>query len=444
MHRAMERRWNFHGALLLAMALLTSCKFLEVSEQQRELHARCELEGSVETAAGKPMAEKPHPLIVVLLRGSGSGWQIADHYITTDNGRWGFSAESGDYGLLAFADDNSRARLEPGAAWPGVEPSHRLSCVDGDHLDRLVLHPTAAPNLDVIAKPAAKEQVPITLGSLTVLGVVTTLDDPGFAPEVADMGLWQPVEFLKQARPGIYFLQRYDTDRIPVLYVHGINGTPRNFDALIARLDRARFQPWVYLYPSSADLDVVGGHLQQTVTKLQRAYHFDRLVVIAHSMGGLPARNFILRNGDDGVEIPLFISLATPWGGNDGAAAGAEHAPTPLPAWIDLAPNSAFLRALFYLDPDQRQQPRPLPARTRHHLFFAFQRDSNSFGPSSDGTIPLQRQLPPEAQRDAERLYGIDAGHVTVLQDNGAGAQIDALLAQLPTQAPARPPQTIH
>lgn len=428
MRRAMERC----AAALAVTLLLSGCKFLEIGEQQRELHARCELGGNIASTG------KPQPLVVVLLRGSGDSWQIADHYITTDNGRWGFSAESGDYGLLAFADDNSQARLELGATWPGVEPSQRLSCVDGDHFDQLVLRPIAPPNLDRIAKPATNAQMPITLGSLTALGVVTKLDDPSFAPEIADMGLWQPVEFLKHARPGIYFLQRYDTDKIPVLYVHGINGTPRNFETLIAGLDRSRFQPWVYFYPSSADLDVVGGHLQQTVTKLQRAYHFERLVVIAHSMGGLPSRNFILRNGDQGVEIPLFISLASPFGGNDGAAAGAEHAPTPLPSWIDLAPDSTFLRELFYQDPDQLKQPRPLPAHTAHHLFFAFQRNSNSFGPSSDGTIPLLRQLHPEAQRDATRLYGIDAGHVTVLQNEAAIAQINTLLAQLPARVPTQ------
>jgi hypothetical protein len=58
------------------------------------------------------------------------------------------------------------------------------------------------------------------------------------------------------SRPGpgarIQVLEPYDTSRIPVLFIHGIGGTPRDFRAVIDALDRTRFQAWVFSYPPGA------------------------------------------------------------------------------------------------------------------------------------------------------------------------------------------------
>ena len=44
---------------------------------------------------------------------------------------------------------------------------------------------------------------------------------------------------------------------------------PVVFAPLIEKLDRRRFQPWFYYYPSGARLARVGEHLDQTLAKLQ-------------------------------------------------------------------------------------------------------------------------------------------------------------------------------
>jgi pimeloyl-ACP methyl ester carboxylesterase len=96
--------------------------------------------------------------------------------------------------------------------------------------------------------------------------------------------------------------------------VHGIGGSPANFRTLIERLDRRRFQPWVYYYPSGASLAAVAGHLTQTMRKLELQYGFGSFLVVAHSMGGLVSRGFLqrCRAGGGKVAMPLFVSIATP------------------------------------------------------------------------------------------------------------------------------------
>ena len=59
---------------------------------------------------------------------------------------------------------------------------------------------------------------------------------PGY--ENARRGLWQPVEFVRQVGAGVYFLEPYDPDKIPVLFVHGALGHPGDWDAIVAALDR--------------------------------------------------------------------------------------------------------------------------------------------------------------------------------------------------------------
>ena len=73
------------------------------------------------------------------------------------------------------------------------------------------------------------------------VGAVATLDDPIFSQEEAESGLWQPYAFLVKGNAGIFFLEDYDPGRIPVLFVHGINGTPRSFTPLIDSLDKSRY-----------------------------------------------------------------------------------------------------------------------------------------------------------------------------------------------------------
>lgn len=58
--------------------------------------------------------------------------------------------------------------------------------------------------------------------------------------------------------------------------------------------------------------------------------------------GGLVARSFIMDHGARFPYVKLFISLATPWGGDEMAEYGVKQSPSVIPCWIDMQPGSPF------------------------------------------------------------------------------------------------------
>ena len=134
-----------------------------------------------------------------------------------------------------------------------------------------------------------------------------------------------------------------------MLFVHGIQGTPASFEHLASRLDRSRFQPWFYYYPSGVHLHEIADHLTQTVAKVTRRHPHERIVVVAHSMGGLVTRGFILRHASNAgaAKIPLFVTISTPWDGHKGAEIGVKRSPVVVRVWEDMSPGSEYLRDIF-------------------------------------------------------------------------------------------------
>ena len=245
------------------------------------------------------------------------------------------------------------------------------------------------------------------------------------------MGLWKPLEFIFDVGPGIYFREPYDPARIPVLFVHGIDGTPRNFESLVDQLDRTRFQAWFYYYPSGVGLPGLGRHLDKVVASLAAHHGVPRVFVVAHSMGGLVARSFILHHYDTRKrhEVELFVSISTPWNGHDAARRGVEYAPVVVYSWRDVATGSDFLRDLFWADAEATVRRR-LPDEVPFHLFFGHHRAQWRPGTSGDGTVSVASQLRPEAQDEARAIRGFDAGHVNILQRPETAALLNAILAE--------------
>src|SRR6185369_8572966 len=186
------------------------------------------------------------------------------------------------------------------------------------------------------------------------LGEVVNLDDTRFSDANAKLGLWQPAEFVFKIGAGVYFLEKYDPDKIPVLFVHGVTGHPANFTYLAEHLDRKHFQPWFAYYPSGVGLDDAGRVLVRWLSVLQAEYGFSKIVLVAHSMGGLVTRAAVNHVFEDPnakrlVRIEALVTISTPWGGH-AAAEGGMNAPVVVPSWKDMVPGSKFLTALTAAD----------------------------------------------------------------------------------------------
>jgi pimeloyl-ACP methyl ester carboxylesterase len=244
---------------------------------------------------------------------------------------------------------------------------------------------------------------------------VASLDD--FAEGYGRQGLWQPISFVRERRGGVYLLEAYDPARIPVLFVHGAGGTPQDWRYFIENLDRTKYQAWVYYYPSGLPIDISAGWLDDAVTRLHRKYGFQRLVVTAHSMGGLVARRFIARS--EARYEALLVTFATPWDGVPIARLGTRLGVYAVPSWRDLVPDSVFLRSLH---------AEPLPASARHHLFYGYRDGGDQW--DSDGVITVGSQRQASIEAAASGAHGFRTDHSAILDDPAVFQRFVGVLAE--------------
>ena len=425
------------GAVVIL--LLTGCVFRDVRTQQSKMETYCRISGSVIA-----QQETTAPMLVGLLRHNGGvlddpkNWSLVDHFVLESPGRWMFRAGPGTYGLVAFVDVNVDRVYQPGEPFLRVDTGQLVTC-DAVHAqtELALVIPTEGRSrvegeLDFMKFQArsTSAQLKQSLGAATAYGVVTTLDDPRFSEANATNSMWRPYDFIFDVGAGVYFLEPYDTKKIPVLFVHGINGTPINFRYLVEHLDRTKYQPWLYYYPSGVRLSGLAEHLDQTMKNLQLQHGFKQYHVIAHSMGGLVSRGFLLRNqsGHSRAHIPLYITISTPWAGHKAAESGVKYAPAVVYVWNDMVPQSAYLTDLFFSNHDGGPVHRPLPAGIQHHLLFGYKHPGSMSSECNDSTVTLASQLYAGAQEDAIRLYGFDETHMGILDSMETSRLVNRLL----------------
>jgi pimeloyl-ACP methyl ester carboxylesterase len=424
-------RLAFSVAVLAALPAGGCSTILAVKEQQALADASAVVSGTVAMADGQAHG----PIVVGLVTKGPDGFRLIDHFVAEKPGPWIFATQAGTYWIAAFEDTNGNGRYDGEPAYR-PSPDHPVTLTPGQKVSDMTI---AIPRDGVFASVgfaiadlearAAKEQQVHSIYGLSVSGVVTSLDDPRFSERIASSGMWKPWDFLLHTEPGIYFLEPYDPSRIPVLFVHGIGGTPLNFRELIAGLDRKRYQAWVAYYPSGGNLGVIGDWMAQMFARLRTKHRFPKAAVVAHSMGGLVTRRFLLgdfdRTGSDVVRTTVTIS--SPLGGMVSAGKGVEDSPVVVRSWYGLAPGSDFLDGLFYSDVPKRQARRRLPAHMAYHMMFGFHgRDA------SDGVVALSSQLRPEAQEEARSLRGFDETHTGILRSPATSARLNAILAEMP------------
>lgn len=137
------------------------------------------------------------------------------------------------------------------------------------------------------------------------------LDDSSFKESqyVATLGLLNPN--ITASSKGLYMLEPYDPQKIPVLMVHGLWSSPLTwidmFNDLRAHPEiRETYQFWFYLYPTGQPFWISAVQLRQDLEETRRVLDPDgnsptmhQLVMVGHSMGGLVSRLQTLESGDD-------------------------------------------------------------------------------------------------------------------------------------------------
>ena len=155
------------------------------------------------------------------------------------------------------------------------------------------------------------------------------------------------------SKTGLYFLEPYDPDRIPLIFVHGLISTPQMWLNVINDLQqdpvlRERYQVWIFAYPTGLPVLYSSLRFRDALAEVQKLYpnHKD-YVLVSHSMGGLlsqlqattmsradwektmgePAKNLFAKlNPDDLVSkavtfkanrhIKRIVFICTPHGGH--------------------------------------------------------------------------------------------------------------------------------
>ena len=319
------------------------------------------------------------------------------------DGSFNLTTYPGEILLTAYIDVNGNQKFD------ADEPAAHLS-ESGQQTSTLQLSPGQTlknQRIVITGEPFEFNDYVISNGVSTLrenLGKVVNINDPMFGRDNANMGLWRPMDFVEQVGGGLLLLEDYAPEKTPVLFIHGIGGTPLEFKPAIEALDTSRYQAWVFFYPSGVRLDIVSNYLLSAMEQLHSKYEFDDIALVAHSMGGLMSRSFLMKHQEtlSAYNISKHVTINSPIYGMSSANAGVEYSPVVIPVWRDVASDSEFV---------QRVSAWHMPDAIDYHLFFSYYGDENG-----DGVVPLNSQLSLSLQQEASKIYGFNAQHAEILR----------------------------
>lgn len=415
--------------LVMCGLFTASCALLGLKENVKQIEAH----GVIGVQVSVPPTTAPtYALALATAKGTN---EMIGFQPVTDGGMAVFLLrQDRDYAVGAFTDLNGNQQYdggEPVDLIRNVRPTPlsdkarstglhlRLAATNGLPRGQSFVLPAENPDLG--------EALPVALGE------VIKLEDPRFSAESGEMGLWKPYEFLQRQGMGIYFLEAYQPEKIPVVFVYGMAGSFQDWKPLLGALDRKKYQPWLFYYPSGLALDKSANALATGLTVLQKRHGFPRLCVVAHSMGGLVSCGAIQRlpgvAEGQGTFVTHFVSISSPWGGHAAAAKGAEHLRYPAPSWKDMAVGSPYQKSLV---------SQPWPKSTRYDLIFSY-KSSGGFGlpDENDGVVAVESQLLLPIQERASSMLGLRFDHTGILSSPIVWQRVEKCLASevLPANA---------
>lgn len=341
--------------------------------------------------------------LVVACQLSAGNMKVAEYANANSQGVFLLYLPQGSYHVYAITDYNHNGIYEndeiSGLYGSSFSPQ-AISIKEGELLTGLVIQTSAANSGKIKLPPGmdfhGKQEF---LQKLTHNGQVLKIYHEYFSLENASTGYWQPSSFMKVFGAHIYLAEDYDPRKIPLLFVHGTEGSPHNWIYIYMRLDRSLYQPWFFYYPSGIRLPLAAALLNEELRELQQKLGFKKMGVVAHSVGGLTARSFLTRYKLDKQKslVPLFMSLATPWSGFAAADISQIIPHKSIPVWLDLGTQSDFIQTTL----ESR-----LPPGITHYIFYG-----------KYDKLCGNKALDERAVNSAAQTYGFDCTHDTILSD---------------------------
>lgn len=185
---------------------------------------------------------------------------------------------------------------------PGTRGQRERRCV-------LELHDP----LDATDTVVSDRLVPLETDLSTALGYKLQKSQENNESLIATVGLLDPAK--ADDVKGLYMVEPYDPNKIPVLMVHGLWSSPMTwmemFNDLLAYPEiRRNFQFWFYLYPTGEPFWFSAAQLRSDLAEARRVLDpyqnnpiFERVVLVGHSMGGLVSIMQTLESGDHFWEV---------------------------------------------------------------------------------------------------------------------------------------------
>lgn len=407
------------GILAIFLLISGSCLITKSNRQGRLSKISCILTGTViHPSSGQ------YPILIVASYRDLMMRQHIEHFaVIHEAGSYELLVSKGTYHLFAFEDRDGDFQYDHDefVGYYG-EPTEVKVSHAGIIMDlNITLSIHSGGIRDFPDHLTIEDGRPVPAHS-TLAGAIADLDEPIYSLEYAKKGYFAPIDFFQQLGGNIYFLKPYEAGKIPVLLVHGAMGTPTHFKQIFEHLNPERFQPCFFYYPSGSAITSMGNLLSKKIGDLHRHYHFEKMVLIAHSMGGLVSRNFLVNHGKRHPYISEFISISTPWGGVKAAETGVEVSPFQISCWRDLATGSTFLDELY---------KKKLPSTITFYLFFGYRGDRVPWKAYNDGTITLESQLDARAQQDSVSTFGFNEDHVNILYSKEVIDQLNTILAEI-------------
>lgn len=238
----------------------------------------------------------------------------------------------GNYNLSFFADLNRDGFFGRDELVGRTNSGHSLS-VKGENAEDNAL--VKGPEIRIDVDHPSRSDLPVHTRVMVQSNKYESLDDEFFDPHYGTMGLYRPTEFLAHTQGAFFQLEDYDRKKTMVLFVHGVEGTPRDWKYFVEGLDRNRFQPWFYYYPSGLPLERLGNFLAYYIMNLHQTpgYGINRLVIVSHSMGGgcrplghrpvMPGRQAFLPEIVDSPVLTLLRDRSCPRRHENGPGHGA-------------------------------------------------------------------------------------------------------------------------